>query len=461
MSNLLNTLGIGRSGLSTASSLINATSHNVANANTEGYTRRSGRVETADPVNVRGHDFGNGAELTGFTRHSEVLIDERLMESLGDEAQAGAMHQALYELEVYFSEDVPNGPAQALDAFFDSLARLTTDPSDRALRETVLEAGQRLATSVQRTATALNDRLDDIGDRLSATVGSVQDMLDQVAKLNGLISQPGANLGQGDYQDQRDALVRDLASLVGVEAQFTGDGQVSLSLGGHVLVQGTTARDLTVDTSVAGTVSVDMETGAGVIDVSALMGGQFGGLLDAYEAADGYASDLDTWVASFAGAVNTQHASGFDSLGAAGGDFFAFTAGSEALTLAVESTLRADPALLALAGAATAAAGDGDNLNLMLDIEDQALHAGATRTTGEALADIYAQVGRDIQSAELDQGVFELELDDILALRDSVSAVDLDEEAANLMAYQASYQAAARVLTATNDLLDVLIGIGA
>ena len=103
---------------STSSSLINATSHNVANANTEGYTRRSGRVATSDPVNVRGHDFGNGSELTGFTRHAEVLIDERLMESLGDESQAGAMHQALHEPEVYFSEDVSNGPAQALDAFF-------------------------------------------------------------------------------------------------------------------------------------------------------------------------------------------------------------------------------------------------------------------------------------------------------------------------------------------------------
>ena len=216
-----------------------------------------------------------------------------------------------------------------------------------------------------------------------------------------------------------------------------------------------------VDTSTAGVVSVDMATGAGSVDVSELLGGEFGGLLDAHDAADGYATDLDTWVSDFATAFNTQHSAGFDSTGAAGGDFFSFTAGSEAVTLDVDAALRADPALFALAGAATAAAGDGGNLNLLLDVEDQLLHAGATRTTGEALADIYAQVGRDIETAELDQGVFELELDDILALRDSVSAVDLDEEAANLMAYQASYQAAARVLTATNDLLDVLIGSGA
>ena len=160
-------------------------------------------------------------------------------------------------------------------------------------------------------------------------------------------------------------------------------------------------------------------------------------------------------------AFNTQHNAGFDQAGAAGGDFFAFTAGSEAITLGVDTALRADPTLLAIAGAATAAAGDGDNLAVLLDVEDQLLHAGATRTTTEALADIYAEVGRDIETAEMDHSVFELQLEDILMLRDSVSAVDLDEEATNLMAYQASYQAAARVLTATNELLDVLMRVGA
>ena len=143
-----------------------------------------------------------------------------------------------------------------------------------------------------------------------------------MARLNGLISQPGANLGQGDYQDQRDALVRDLAAAIGVEAQFTAEGHVGLVIGGHFLVQGTTARDLTVDTSTAGVVSVDMATGAGSVDVSELLGGEFGGLLDAHEAADGHAADLDTWVSDFATAFNTQHAAGFDSTGAAGGDFF-------------------------------------------------------------------------------------------------------------------------------------------
>lgn len=461
MSNLFNTLNVGRSGLSTSSSLINATSHNVANANTEGFTRRTGRVETNDPVQIAGHDFGEGASLRGFTRHAEVLVDERLMESIGDESQAAATHQALYELETYFSEDVPNGPAQALDTFFDSLARLTTDPSDRALRETVLEAGDRLATSVQRTAAALSDRVDDIEDQLDATVSSVQTKLDKIAKLNGLVIEPGSNLGQGDFQDQRDMLVRDLAESIGVEAQFTGDGQVNLLLGGHFIVQGATARDLTVDISTAGTLAVDLETGGGTLEVTSLLGGDFGGLVEAHDAAVGYGTDLDTWVDAFATAFNTQHNAGFDQAGTAGGDYFTFTAGAEAVTLAVDTTLRADPTLLALAGAATAAAGDGDNLSLMLDVEDQLLHSGATRTTTEALADIYAQVGRDIETAEMDQAVYELEFEDLLMLRDSVSAVDLDEEATNLMAFQASYQAAARVLTATNEMLDVLMRVGA
>ncbi len=463
MSNLLGTLNVGSSGLRTSSSLMNSTSHNVSNVNTEGYTRRSGRVVTNDPVRRAGADFGEGSSLDGFTRHADILIDERLMESIGEEAFARTKHKALYELEAYFSEEVPSGPAASYNEFFDSLTELTTDPSDRTLRESVYAAADRLTESVQRTAAALQDRMNDIYDEIDATVLSIQDKLDAVADLNGRVAEASGNFGAGDYQDQRDQIIRELAESIGVEAQFSGDGQATLFLGGHAVVQGITARQLTLSATAAGAPKLDLSVGSGggTLEVTPFVGGEFGGLVEAHTEATGYLADLDTWVDTFATAFNTQHNGGFDATGAAGGNFFSFTAGAESVTFAVDATLRADPLLFAAAGAATAAAGDADNLDLLLDIEDQALHAGATRTTGEALSDIYAEVGRDIEAAELDHGNYQIELDDIIALRDSVSAVDLDEEATNLLAYQASYQAAARIITATNDMLGVLMAMGA
>jgi flagellar hook-associated protein 1 len=462
MSNLFSTLHVGSTGLRTSSSLMHATGQNVANANTEGYSRRSGRVVNADPVRRYGHQFGEGAKLDGFTRHADVLIDERLMRSIGEESRSRTGYQTLYPIESYFSADVPNGPAGALDDFFDSLTELTTDPSDRTLRETVLSSADRLTESVQRTAQALQDRIDGIVDELDATMASVNDKLEAIARLNNRVAEASGSFGEGDFQDQRDGIIRELAESIGVVAEFSGDGQATLMLGGHAVVQGGTARELSLTTDASGSPQVNLSTGTGggTLSVTDELSGEFGGLLEANDAVEAYAADLDTWVDTFGAAMNTQHNAGFDSAGVAGGDFFSFTAGAEAITFAVDTTLLADPTLLATAGAVTAAAGDGDNLDLMLDIESQSLHTGATRTTGQALSDIYASVGRDLENMELDQQTFFLELDDLRALRDSVSSVDLDEEAADLLAYQASYQASARMISATNELLDTLIGMG-
>jgi flagellar hook-associated protein 1 FlgK len=120
----------------------------------------------------------------------------------------------------------------------------------------------------------------------------------------------------------------------------------------------------------------------------------------------------------------------------------------------------ADPSLFATAGAATAAAGDAGNLIALADLEGQDLFSGGTRTAAEAMGDIYTSVGRQAAQAELDRAGNAVRLDDLSSLRESISGVDLDEEAANLLQWQAAYQAAARVVTATNDMVGVLMDMG-
>jgi flagellar hook-associated protein 1 FlgK len=113
--------------------------------------------------------------------------------------------------------------------------------------------------------------------------------------------------------------------------------------------------------------------------------------------------------------------------------------------------------LLAAAGAATAAAGDGTNLASLVDIEAQLLFAAGTQTAPVALGGIYASVGRAVANADLKNQTGLATLDDLVALRDAVSGVDLDEEAADLLGWQASYQAASRVVTTTNQMLGELM----
>jgi flagellar hook-associated protein 1 FlgK len=125
----------------------------------------------------------------------------------------------------------------------------------------------------------------------------------------------------------------------------------------------------------------------------------------------------------------------------------------------VDATLATEGALLAAAGLATASAGDGTNLSALVDIESSLLFAGGTQNATEALGSVYASVGRAVNSAEMDNQTSLATLDDLSSLRDAVSGVDLDKEAADLLGWQASYQAASRVVTTTNQMLNELMEI--
>lgn len=462
MSTLYNNINVGSTGLRVASSGINVTSHNVANVNTEGYSRRTVTSVTRDPVTRKGLLFGTGANVSLLGRAADRLVDDQLVTVVGEESAADVAYTTLTAVEAYFDESALSGPATRLREFFDSLIELEADPSDLGLRQQALQAGDFLGRSVRQTAQAITTTQGLIEDELDDTVGDINDRLQAIADLNEDILAGGGALAAGDYADQRDALIREVAEDIGATVHYAATGEATLFLGGHAIVSGSHARELTVTSGggAAPTVYLNAGTAASAIDVTAELGGKFGGLSTAWTTTNGYLTDLNTWVDDFATAFNTQHAAGFDSTGAAGGNFFDFTVGSEAVTFDLDATLATDVSLIAAAGAATAAAGDDANLELLIASESTLNHVGGTLTAQEALSKIYGQVGRDVVGLERQRDAYEAQLFDLEELRTAISGVDLDEEAANLLQWQAAYEASARVITTTNQLLDTLLSMG-
>lgn len=458
---LLNALHTGVTGMRVATTGTAVVGHNVANSTTPGYSKRSVRVQTADPAERYGVGFGQGARTSEVKRIANDLVNRRLALSTGRESEASSRYLALSAVENTFDATSGASLSNLLDDYFDDLNALTADPADRSRRQEMLVSADRLARGFNEAADSLTATGDAIYEELDQATIEVQRKLDEVANLNRLVGSSSTGLGRSDFQDQRDQIIYELAGTIGVTAQFHADGQATLMLQGHAVVSGPNARTLTLTQYPTGLPKVELSTDSGVVDVTTQLGGRFGGLLSASTQADAYLADLNAWVDTFTTEMNTQHALGFDANGAAGGLLFTTTAGAEASTFAVDLAVLADPDLFAAAVAPTAAAGDGGNLAAMIDLEGQQLFSGATRTAGDALADIYARVGRDVSRAQLESDRYGVELSDIEALRESISGVDLDEEASNLMAWQASYEASARVITTTNDLLGVLIGLGA
>jgi flagellar hook-associated protein 1 FlgK len=114
--------------------------------------------------------------------------------------------------------------------------------------------------------------------------------------------------------------------------------------------------------------------------------------------------------------------------------------------------------LLALAGDITAEPGDRDNLDLLIALDDVALGISSF-TPSQFLSNIYASTARTVASTENEYTLHSLRVDDMMELRNSISGVDLDQEAVKLMEYQAAYEASARVLTISNMLLGQIMDV--
>jgi len=255
------------------------------------------------------------------------------------------------------------------------------------------------------------------------------------------------------------AEVSTLADDIGVKAVFGADGTATVMVGGHAAVSGTHARTLSVERGSDGLPAVKLAADSGTIDVTNDLGGKLGGRMDAASTVSGVLDDLDTFVSTFADEMNGVHQAGYDRNGDPGGDLFTYDTSSAAQSFKVDPSVLDDGKLLALAGASTAYAGDGDNLQSMIDVEESDLFDGGNRNGTEQISAIYSTVGQALSSAETDSAVHQAQAEDLQVLRDSISGVALDQEATDLMTWQAAYQASARVVSVADEMLGELMDL--
>lgn len=455
---LLSTLDIGSTALQAAGTGIATTAHNVANASTEGYSRRSVDTSAADPVNQGGLLLGAGVRINEIVRATDALLGVRLVAHAGAESESQALLESLSVVESYFNETQSAGVSQTLEQMFDAFIGLTTDPSDPSLRASAVDSARRFASSMSNTYSGVESVAEGLTRDAQASLDNVNAGLAELASLNAAISNSGAGLQAGDLSDRRDQLLQELAGEVGVTANIGADGQATVFLGGHAVVSGDQARELSMGEDASGEPQLLLSSGSGFVDVTDEAGGRVGGLLLARDEAYGYLAQLDQLAEAVADAFNTQHAAGFDANGDPGAGFFTITAGAgSAGTLGIDEALLEDAQLLALAGSPTAEAGDGDNLRLFLDLEAQQIVGG--KTAHEFASSLVNEVGTDVATAEANLQQASSVMADLSEVRQAISGVDLDEEATRLIEYQAAFEAASKVIRAADEMLGVVMDL--
>ena len=445
---ILSTLNIGSSGLAVAANAISVVGHNVTNAATEGYSRQEVSTASRSPLLDGGFWVGQGVSTTDIGRATNLFIAERAISAQGDAASAETALRSHQLIETSFTAE--SGLSAQLSDFFDSLEALTDDPSSDSHRMSALSAGESLAESVRTVHGEMSDVQTMLADEISVTVDNLNDTLARVAQLNGLIVQNGSP----DLMDERDTLIANLSSAVGATVDYSASGGATVFIGGHAAVMDTSARTLSATTSADGEPIVQLSVDGTALTVTDSIGGAAGGAMEGWQMAQSVIDQLNTFATDFSAAFNAQHAAGFDANGAAGGDVFSVDATDPAASF---SFLLTDPDTLAAAADSAATVGDRGNLDALIDLKDSGAVAGSGAL--EFVTALVTEVGSAVAAAEQRYETDSAALSDTAALLDSIAGVDLDEEAADLLAWQAAYQAAARVISATDEMLGELMAI--
>lgn len=437
--------------------------HNVANANTPGYTRQEA-VLAADYSYTRpafnrpeiGLQLGMGARVTGIRRFTLDFFDDRLRKEMAASADWGERSTTLQQIESILPEADGAGLGNQLDAFWSAWQSLSGDPANVGLRAAVVSSAGALAGMIHDRYATLTATRRDADALAQALVGDINT---KAAAIAGLSKQIMAAVGIGDSPndllDQRDLLIDQLAQAAGANVNFQNNGDALVSIGGHILVAGGEAQVLGVapDALNPGMVKVVWPTDG--LDAS-IQSGRLAGALKARDVdVPARLSALDSLASTLITQVNAVHSAAFGlpPANVTGQNFFT---GADALTMAVNTTISGDLTQLAAATAANSP-GDGSQALAIAQLANATVMGGGTRTLNGFWADTVARLGLDTQRARDEEGTHGLIREALTRQKQSVAGVSLDEEAARLAQSQKAYEAAARALTAFDEMADTII----
>ena len=483
-------LYLGLSGLQAQQAALNVVGHNIANVNTPGYTRQRADL-SAGQSQIEGQIyFGTGVTLSSVQGIRDRFLDLQIYRETAKQTGADERYASVNAIASSLGDTGSTGIAAQVQAFFQGFQDLSTNPEDAALRTSLLGKTQAMITGLQTRYRLLDDQRASADQAIGALVGEVNALTGQIAQLNQRIGTEVTSGANNDARDQRKSLTDKLAGLVGINVveSSKGEYQITLDSGNAVLVTGTSAFDLTAKRSGNdGYLQVSSNMAGTVVDVnSAIKEGALGAKLDLRDnILVGFQAQLDQLAAGVAKAVNSVHqtvvgglttnyffqssteANGSNGLPVSITASPALQSGPGWSTLfkgmvnllSVNSDILANPSLIT-AGTGLAV---GDNTKA-LAIAQLGSAAGTVEMGGTgiasftgAVAALVTDLGTQTQTYKAQSTAQQNLVSALQSQRDSISGVNLDEEASNMMTLQRGYQASARFISVINQLTDQLV----
>jgi flagellar hook-associated protein 1 len=452
MPGLFGTMSIAVSGLQAQEAALQTTSENIANSNTDGYTRKRAVLAEDTTFLDGGQAVGNGVHVENIESLRDNVLELRIYDETQQQGALNSYVGEMSQVENLFS-DADSGIGANLDAFFNTVSDLSTDPSNVAKRQNVLTAAGNLATSVSTSARNLMAVQGGIDSGIVQGVSEVNQLTAQIAELNADVTRVDKLGGDsGSFEDQRTELIRKLSEQIDVSVVQSDDGLTLTAGNGALLVVGNKSFNLETSPDSAGRECI-LSNGADI--TQHVSGGNLGGLLEARDKdIPSILSGLDSLAESLANSLNAANASGVGLDGDAGQAIFATPSGANAA--AQFSVVMTDPRKLAASSDGT----PGDNSNLAAFTAVSSDPAVAGQDPIDFYSSLVAQAGMYVSNANSDSDAAALMLQQLSNERGAISGVSLDEEAANMIQFQRAFEASARVISVIDEMLQTVLAMG-
>ncbi|WP_438348844.1 flagellar hook-associated protein FlgK [Paenibacillus sp. FA6] len=511
MTSTFHSIETAKRSLFTQTAALSTTGHNIANANTPGYSRQVVRMTESIPMapfaflrSTSPGQLGTGSEFVSIERIRESFLDDQFRKESSSQGAWDVRFSTLGKLEATLNEPSDSGLAKVINNFWDAWSDFSQDPQDITNRKIVKETTLALTDAINQMSRQMNDLSSDLTNSVDLQASSINSLLSQVASLNSNINKI-ESLGDNanDLRDQRDYAMDQLSKIANVQIVPLETGY-QVTLAGQIVVAGDVVTAVTGATLQAG------------YEGGTLTGGETFGTLhsrDVYVA--DYKNQLNQLVNTIANGeveitlpagsvlpegtilnnivysnannnrtlgsdlkvsvngINGLHKLGYTLAGnspTAGGDFFVSKDGSplSADNVTLSQLIKDDPNYIAssirTAGTGTdekIVAGNNSLALLMSGLKISKFDFGAgfskPATIDDFFTSIVGQIGVESKEAERQVQNATLLTEQVDGSRQSISGVSLDEEMSNLIKFQHAYGAASRFMTTFDELLDKLI----
>lgn len=468
-------LETARRALEAQQSALQVTAHNIANANTPGYSRQVIAMSPTDPYtvpalsrSVGAGQVGTGISVSAISRIRDTFLDAQMRDVQNTTGDMEARRDALQEVEIIFNEPSESGLHSVMDAFWRSLQDLANNPESSSVRSAVKQSGENLASAFRTTYRQLADLRDNIDNVIRARVEEINNIAKEIAQVNAQVANVTAvNDKPNDLLDRRDVLLEKLSRYVDVTIQPEQNGAISVFVNGMAVASpfGYNTIQISNDPANRNYAALTWPTTPTPTPVR-LKSGELQGLLAVRDTiVNNYLQKLDSTATSMSTSINAIQTTGYGLPGTTPPPPEFFVATDGAPTIAANN-IGVNPSM-GLADIA-AASNNGSPLPDNPGDGSNALKMAAVKSTPDAvllggfspddyfralIGQVGLETGETTRMAD-GQGLLAKQIDN---QRDALSGVSLDEEMINMMRYQHAYQAASRLISVVDEMLDTLI----